>query len=175
MGRSKEKYAEWLNSQPSVEEILHAKKEELWQEYFIMMPRKYFPNGCNICGVQKSIILTDSSIIYGSSYGLIYYCTNCRAYVGVHDNAHNDHGEKDAPKGTLADSELVKLRKVAHKLFDPLWKETNLSRKGAYQVLINVTHVSKERAHIAMLTKAEITILINYLKTLKVNKPDASK
>ena len=171
MGRTKEESSEWLNHQEqSTEEMLQAKKEELWQEYFIMMPRKYFPNGCNICGVEKSILLTDSAIIYGSSYGLIYYCTNCRSYVGVHKNPDNQHGEKDAPLGTLADSELRRLRKQAHALFDPLWKKSNLSRRGAYKVLRRITNVSEERAHIAMLNKPEVNSLINYLKTLKINK-----
>jgi len=172
MGRTKEKSGEWLDSKESIEEMLQAKKEELWQEYFIMMPRKYFPNGCNICGVQKSIILTDSAIIYGSSYGLIYYCTNCRAYVGVHKVKDNPHGEKDAPLGTLADSELRRLRKQAHALFDPLWSKSTLSRRGAYKVLQRATGVSEERAHIAMLNKNEVSILITYLKTLKINKTD---
>lgn len=177
MGTSKREYLEQSSreSDSGCQERLTVKKEELWQEYFIMMARKYFPNGCNICNVQKGIILTDSSIIYGSSYGLIYFCTNCKSYVGVHSVEHNPHGEKDAPKGTLADSELRRLRKNAHALFDPLWQKTNLSRRGAYKVLIRVTKVSQERAHIAMLTKSEITILIEYFKTLKVNKSNESK
>ena len=175
MGHSREEYIRQNSfDSPEVERQLRAKKDELWQEYFIMMPRKYFPDGCNICGVQKSIILTDSAIIYGSSYGLIYYCTNCRAYVGVHNVKHNPHGEKDAPKGTLADAELRRLRKQAHGLFDPLWQKSTLSRRGAYRMLQDVTKVTKERAHVAMLTKVEIIVLINYLKTLKINNGKAS-
>ena len=42
------------------------------------------PTICDYCGGK--VIFTDSAIVYhGKSYGNIYYCTNCGAYVGVHD------------------------------------------------------------------------------------------
>ncbi len=149
--------------------------EEPWQNYYVEMARKYFPEGCNICGSLKSVILTDSTVIYGSSYGLIYLCIKCRSYVGVHQDKNNNHGEADAPKGMLADRELRDLRKTAHKYFDPLWQDTNLSRKGAYKVLKRVLDISDDRAHIAVLSKQELRIIIKYLKSLKVNRTDESK
>lgn len=40
------------------------------------------PTICDYCGGR--VILTDSAIVYhGKSYGNIYYCTNCGAYVGA--------------------------------------------------------------------------------------------
>lgn len=85
---------------------------------------------CPDCGAE--VILTDSSIIYGRSYGMIYYCTGCKKFVGVHAGT-------DIPKGTLADNELREMRKAAHAAFDPLWmEETGVfykRRRSAYRWL----------------------------------------
>lgn len=151
--------------------VLHKDgQEELWQYYHIEMARKYFPEGCNICGSTKAIILCDSTVIYGSSYGLIYLCTECRSYVGVHGDHRNGYGEANAPKGLLADADMRRLRKEAHKYFDTLWKNTKMTRKGAYKVLMRVTKVDEKDAHIAMLPREKLIILIDYLKNLKVNR-----
>lgn len=37
---------------------------------------------CPYCGKPTEFV--DSSVIYGRSYGMIYLCRDCRAYVGVH-------------------------------------------------------------------------------------------
>lgn len=37
---------------------------------------------CPYCGKPTEYV--DSSVIYGRSYGMIYLCRDCRAYVGVH-------------------------------------------------------------------------------------------
>lgn len=37
---------------------------------------------CPYCGRPTEFV--DSSVIYGRSYGMIYLCRDCRAYVGVH-------------------------------------------------------------------------------------------
>ena len=60
----------------------------------------------------------DSIIIYGRSFGNIYLCRTCGAYVGTH------HGDKKA-LGRLANSELRQCKKLAHKYFDTLWKKIN--------------------------------------------------
>jgi len=145
---------------------------EPFSEQYILLAQKYFPEGCNICGSNNSVILTDSTIIYGSSYGLVYFCTNCKAYVGVHKSPDNNHGEINAPLGILADKEMIQLRKEAHKLFDPLWESTRLSRRGAYMVLQRVLMVPERRAHIAMLQKSELKKLIDYLNNLKINNDE---
>jgi len=170
MGRSKERFIEWQDRMKDDHEYdQHMHKQQLWDSYHVYMGQKYFPDGCNVCGSFKSVILTDSFVIYGTSYGNIYLCTKCRSYVGVHDNPNNDHGEVDAPKGLLADEDMRKLRRQAHALFDPMWKEGKLSRTGAYKVLMRVTGVDKKHAHIAMLPKEQLIILINYLKNRKEN------
>ena len=37
---------------------------------------------CDYCGRETEYV--DSKVIYGKSYGKIYLCRNCMAYVGVH-------------------------------------------------------------------------------------------
>ena len=37
---------------------------------------------CDYCGRQAEYV--DSKVIYGKSYGMMYLCRNCMAYVGVH-------------------------------------------------------------------------------------------
>ena len=52
---------------------------------------------CDYCGREAEFV--DSKIIYGRSYGKIYLCRNCMAYVGVHKGT-------DKPLGRLANAEL---------------------------------------------------------------------
>lgn len=74
---------------------------------------------CDYCGRETEYV--DSKVIYGKSYGKIYLCRNCMAYVGVHKGT-------DKPLGRLANAELRNWKKAAHAVFDPLWKYGLLSR-----------------------------------------------
>jgi hypothetical protein len=76
---------------------------------------------CPYCG--KSAGLVDSADIYGKSYGMVWTCPPCDAWVGVHKN-----DGKNRPLGTLANAETRHARKMAHERFDPLWKSR--LRKG---------------------------------------------
>lgn len=79
-----------------------------------------------ICPYDSApVILADSVLIYGRSYGPIWLCSNyprCDAYVGCHPNT-------DKPLGRLANKELRAAKTAAHAMFDPLWKK-KLSRDG---------------------------------------------
>jgi len=68
---------------------------------------------CFYCGGNTEYI--DSSVIYGKSYGMIYICKPCDAYVGVHQGTDN-------AKGRLANSELRFWKKEAHAYFGPIWQ-----------------------------------------------------
>ena len=59
---------------------------------------------CDYCG--RPAQLTDSAIVYGRSYGLIYYCAPCQAWVGVHKGT-------TTPLGRLANHELREWKKAA--------------------------------------------------------------
>ncbi len=94
---------------------------------------------------------TNSSVIYGKDYGMVYLCKSCKAYVGTH---------KNNPKkslGRLANYELRMLKKEAHKYFDYLWQK-GLSRgrrkyevrNSAYTWLSHSLDIPKKYCHIGM-------------------------
>ena len=58
---------------------------------------------CDYCGRETEYV--DSKVIYGKSYGKIYLCRNCMAYVGVHKGT-------DKPLGRLANAELRKRKET---------------------------------------------------------------
>jgi hypothetical protein len=87
----------------------------------------------------------DSSVVYGESYGMIYLCRRCDAWVGVHKR-----WPKRA-KGRLANSELRHYKKLTHDLFDPLWQTGIFESRGdAYGWLSDFTGLPPEYTHIGM-------------------------
>ena len=98
---------------------------------------------CDYCG--KPAQLVDSAIVYhGRSYGMIYYCPDCQAYVGVHSGT-------DRPKGRLANAELRSWKIKAHAAFDPLWQgKERRTRRWAYEWLAQAMGLPEERTHIGM-------------------------
>lgn len=98
---------------------------------------------CDYCGRRAEYV--DSKVIYGKSYGMIYLCRHCDAYVGVHK-------ETDKPLGRLADAELRRWKRDAHEAFDPLWKCGRFRgrRNAAYQWLSERLGLPVEKTHIGM-------------------------
>lgn len=99
---------------------------------------------CPYCSSRA--IFTDSSVIYGRSYGMVYLCANypnCDAYVGVHKGTHN-------PLGRMANAELRKWKNRAHAAFDPTWKHRKMPRQKAYQELARRLKIPVGAAHIGM-------------------------
>jgi len=97
---------------------------------------------CPYCDMQAE--LTDSAEVYnGRSYGLIYLCRKCWAYVGVHKGTKT-------PLGRLANSELRRMKIYAHRAFDHIWKDGHESRKGAYKWLANELGIDGKDCHIGM-------------------------
>ncbi len=87
----------------------------------------------------------DSSIIYGKSYGMIYLCKRCDAYVGVH------RGTSKA-LGRLADKKLRHWKKEAHKYFDNIWmrKKCSGARVQGYKWLTCELDIQESLCHIGM-------------------------
>lgn len=78
---------------------------------------------CPYCGAKPELI--DSSEIYnGTSYGRMYICRPCDAYVSCHLGT-------DTPKGRLANARLRQLKIEAHQVFDTIWREKY--KRGRYQ------------------------------------------
>lgn len=63
----------------------------------------------------------------------------------------------------MANAELRGLRKQAHNLFDPLWKNKLMGRTAAYTILRKMMGLSKEQAHIGMFNKGQCLVLIEIL------------
>jgi hypothetical protein len=102
---------------------------------------------CPYC--SSRMLLKDSSVVYGKSFGDIFVCEQypaCDTYVGTHKAGHM----KGQPLGTPANAELRNARKLLHEKFDPLWKHCYLTRGVAYQLLAKSMQIPEEECHIAM-------------------------
>ncbi len=96
---------------------------------------------CDYCGRPAQFI--DSAVVYGRSYGMIYYCAPCRAWVGVHKGTTK-------PLGRLANHELREWKKAAHAAFDPLWQGGRMKRNAAYAWLARQMNLPEKLTHIGM-------------------------
>lgn len=97
---------------------------------------------CPYCGKRAEYV--DSAEVYrGRSYGMIYLCRPCDAYVGTHKGT-------DVPLGRLANKELRRWKNRAHAAFDPLWQSKRFTRRGAYRWLSEQLGIPREEAHIGM-------------------------
>lgn len=103
---------------------------------------------CGYCGGRAEFV--DSKIIYGRSYGMIYLCRKCNAYVGVHKGS-------DLPLGRLANAQLRRWKRAAHDAFDPLWQSGSFRgcRKAAYRWLSERMELPAEETHIGMFDVAQ--------------------
>lgn len=103
---------------------------------------------CPYCGERAEFV--DSKIVYGKSYGKIYLCRKCLAYVGVHKGT-------DKPLGRLANAELRYWKKAAHAAFDPVWKYGRFRgyRNAAYGWLAGRMGLPVEEMHIGMFDVAQ--------------------
>lgn len=103
---------------------------------------------CDYCGRQAEYV--DSKVVYGKSYGMMYLCRNCMAYVGVHKGT-------DKPLGRLANAELRYWKKRAHAVFDPLWQRGRFRghRNAAYGWLAQKMGLPVEQTHIGMFDVAQ--------------------
>lgn len=98
---------------------------------------------CDYCGRPAEYV--DSAEVYhGQSFGMIYLCRPCGAYVGVHAGT-------DIPKGRLANAELRLWKRRAHAFFDPLWRSGQFTRRNdAYNWLAKEMAIPRRLTHIGM-------------------------
>lgn len=103
---------------------------------------------CPYCGHHA--ILRSASFIYGpqtTHTGRFWVCRNykdCNSYVGTHKE-----GEwKDYPLGSMADESLRTARKVAHNIFDLLWKQKHMTRNESYKWMREIIKALPEDCHI---------------------------
>lgn len=105
-------------------------------------------NTCPYCSRRTKYV--DSAVVYGKSYGKIYYCAPCQAWVGVHKGTSK-------ALGRLANAELREWKKEAHKYFDPLWQKKiqqgskkHDARRLAYKWLSEQMSIPIRETHIGM-------------------------
>lgn len=117
---------------------------------------------CPYCSSSTQYI--DSAEIYGRSYGMVYICRPCDAYVGVH------RGTDDA-LGRLANRELREWKKAAHAHFDPLWRkkmsqgiEKNVARTSAYGWLSQQLGIDRDLTHIGMMDVEQCKAVVELCK-----------
>ena len=97
---------------------------------------------CDYC--KRPAQFVDSARVYrGKSYGMIWDCRECDAYVGVHK------GSSD-PLGRLANKELRVWKMRAHAAFDKLWRDGKMQRREAYRWLSQAMNLRSEETHIGM-------------------------
>ena len=98
---------------------------------------------CDYCG--KPARCVDSAIVYeGRSYGPIWYCKECQAWVGCHRGTNK-------PLGRLANAELRRMKRLAHASFDKLWRgKSAFTRRAAYEWLAEEMGLPVEQTHIGM-------------------------
>jgi len=81
---------------------------------------------CTYC--KKPTVFVDTYEVYGKSFGKLYLCRDCKAWVGTHKDT-------EQALGSVANSELRDWRKEAHAHFDKLWlrkiKKDNCSKTKA--------------------------------------------
>ena len=119
---------------------------------------------CPYCG--NSSVLIDSIEVYKTqSFGWMYICYDCDAYVGTHK------GTQDA-LGRLANAELRAAKKRAHFYFDQLWKSGKINdiygayveggvRKKAYKWLSKIFGLRTEHCHIGYFNETRCKTVVN--------------
>ena len=109
----------------------------------VFMTTGYVMNvSCPYCGGWAELV--DSAEVYGGrSYGNVWLCRRCDAYVGCHAGT-------DEPLGTLADAETRHWRKRAHASFDPLWRGDGMTRAEAYRWLAGRLGVHPNDCHVGL-------------------------
>jgi hypothetical protein len=119
---------------------------------------------CPYCKGKTQFV--DSSVIYGKSYGMIYLCSSCDAYCGVHRGTN-------ISLGRLANSELRKAKREAHTHFDLLWKEGYFGRNELYHRLSQELSIPRDYCHIGMFSVETCKRVVEWSKNLglEVDRP----
>lgn len=115
------------------------------------------PTKCDVCG-SSNVTCTTNDVIYRKTYGnwpYIYFCKECKSYVGCHPNTKN-------PLGFMANEVTRTKRKAAHAAFDSLWKEGYMTRGEAYRWLAERLEIPFKECHISQLSDDQLDKVIEY-------------
>jgi HD superfamily phosphohydrolase YqeK len=114
---------------------------------------------CPYCG-RKTELIDSAEIYHGKTYGWMYICRPCDAYVGCKT------GKKES-LGRLANAELRKYKQAAHDVFDLIWQDNHISRTEAYTWLSQQLGLDRDFTHMGMFNvdqcKQVIELAYHYL------------
>lgn len=118
---------------------------------------------CPYC--EEQTVYCDSIAVYARSYGMIWFCFPCKAWVGVHKGTN-------VGLGRLANAELRLAKMDAHALFDQLWQKKmkkenmskNVARNLAYEWLARTMGIERDDCHIGMFDVAQCKKVVEICK-----------
>lgn len=125
---------------------------------------------CPYCGARA--VLVDSAEVYnGRSYGDIWLCRPCGAWVGVHANSSTYQ-----PLGRLANASLRRAKMTAHAAFDPLWRQPpNVAqpgaRKRAYAWLAAAMGLTAKQTHIGAFDETQCARVVELCQLAREADP----
>jgi hypothetical protein len=123
---------------PEIIKSIHDTKE------FTDVERRFVFSGmiCPYCG-NKTQLVDSAEIYHGKSYGMIYRCAPCDAYVSCNNGTHR-------AMGVLSNKPLRDAKGRAHYYFDQLWKPRFSLRPQMYKWLSETLSIPIEFTHIGM-------------------------
>lgn len=136
---------------------------------------------CPYC--QQPAKLVDSATVYrGKSYGMVWDCRPCNAYVGCHkagswrwEGKFKIEHTGTEPLGTLADKETRAWRIKAHNAFDPVWKNGWMTRVAAYQMLREKSGLAESYAHISKMTAPQCKLVVEWFLPMLNQRTNPAK
>jgi hypothetical protein len=113
---------------------------------------------CAYCAAP-TLCVDSAEVYHGKSYGPIWICRPCSAYVGCHKGTTN-------ALGRVANAELRKKKMAFHAAFDPLWKSGKWNRNALYAELAKRMNIDKELCHGGMFDVKQCDLAISTLKSI---------
>lgn len=121
---------------------------------------------CTHCGNESR--LADGAEIYPPRRDLhhlsFWKCDPCDAWVGCHRGTFKTMGYP-------ANAELRKMRMRFHASFDPIWRDSDLSRKSAYRLLAKEMGIEFSQCHGAMFDAAQAELALTCVEAIKACLP----
>jgi hypothetical protein len=133
---------------------MYSDKSKIFEHSYLIMQGKV----CPYCNSVPEYV--DSSEVYGRSFGMIYLCRDCKAWVGVHEGT-------DVALGRLANEELREAKMLTHKWLERIFTEDLINkiypryihgisnRQKTYTWLSEQMGIKKEFCHIGMFDVGE--------------------
>lgn len=116
---------------------------------------------CPYCNKPTEYI--DSVEVYCKSYGMMYICRKCKAWVGVHKGTNQ-------ALGRVAKKSLRQWKIRAHESFDKIWTTKRLTRENAYYWLSIQMGIPRENTHMGMFDEQQCKMVVRLCEKALNNK-----